>query len=51
MKHTQLTGLVKLGVLALGEVETPIDFLKQNNRSREHSVVMGGMPTLSLSVQ
>lgn len=32
MEHAQLTRLVKLGVLALGEVEAPDDFLWHNNR-------------------
>lgn len=35
VEHTQLTRLIELGVLALGEVEAPDDFLQHNNRSCE----------------
>lgn len=37
VEHTQLTRLIELGVLALGEVEAPDDFLQHNNRSCERS--------------
>lgn len=37
VEHAQLTRLVELGVLALGEVEAPDDFLWHNNRLCERS--------------
>lgn len=42
VEHAQLTGLVELGVLALGEVETPVHPLQGNERSREHIAVSTG---------
>lgn len=45
VKHAQLTGLVELGVLALGEVETPVHLLQGNpnaTRPREHITVSAG---------
>lgn len=53
VKHAQLTGLVELGVLALGEVETPVHLLQGNpnaTRSREHITVSTG-DTSALSAQ
>lgn len=37
VEHAQLARLVELGVLALGEVEAPDDFLRHNNRLCERS--------------
>lgn len=37
VEHAQLTRFVELGVLALGEVEAPDDFLRHNNRLCERS--------------
>lgn len=45
VEHAQLTGLIELGVLALGEVETPVHLLQGNTdatRSREHVTVSTG---------
>lgn len=50
MKHAQLTGLIELGILALGEVETPVHLLhcKQHSGSCE-GVIMGGVSTVTVT--
>lgn len=54
VKHTQLTRLIKLGVLALGKVETPVYFLQRETTQRitwmqpECMIIMAGMPTRQL---